>query len=102
MHTAEGSSEERRPAMLSEAEQRKLSEIESQLRAEDPSFVLRFGDRGLSWLRRRWCGVLALLAVAAAVVVAGIGLVMGSVGTVVIAITAIGASAGMWVTHRRP
>jgi hypothetical protein len=88
--------------MLSEAEQRRLSEIESQLRAEDPSFVLRFGDRGLPWLRRRWCGLLALLAVAVAVIVAGIGLIAGSVGTVVISITAIGVSAGMWVTHLRP
>ena len=87
--------------MLSEAEQRKLSEIESQLRAEDPTFVQRFDDRGQPRLRPRWRGLVALLAVAVAVMVAGVGLVVGSVGTVVVAITAIGASAGMWVTHRR-
>ena len=89
--------------MLSEAEQRKLSEIESQLRAEDPTFVQRFGDRGQPRLRPRWRGLVALLAVAVAVMVAGVGLLVGSVGTVVVALTAIGASVGMWVTYsRRP
>ena len=87
--------------MLSEAEQRKLSEIESQLRAEDPTFVQRFNDRGQR--RPRWRGLVALLAVAVAVMVAGVGLLVGSVGTVVVALTAIGASVGMWVTYsRRP
>jgi hypothetical protein len=87
--------------MLSEAEQRKLSEIESLLRAGDPTFVQRFDDRGKSRLRPRWRGLVVLLAVAVAVMVAGIALVVGSVGTVVVALIAIGASAGMWVTDRR-
>ena len=42
-----------------------------------------------------------MLAVAVAVMIGGFGLVMGSVGTVVIALVAIGASTGMWVTGRR-
>ena len=45
--------------MLSEAEQRKLSEIESHLKAEDPTFVQRFNDRGQR--RPRWRGLVALL-----------------------------------------
>jgi hypothetical protein len=84
--------------MLSEAEQRKLTEIESQLTCEDPLFVQRF--RGGGNLRPGWRGRVALFAGGAAVMVAAFGLIVGSVGTVVIALTAIGASAGMWVTHR--
>jgi hypothetical protein len=82
--------------MLSETERRKLTEIESQLRIEDPAFAQRFDDRKRPGRR----GLVALLSAAVAVAVAGTGLVVGSVGTVVVALTAIGASAGMWVTHR--
>jgi hypothetical protein len=84
--------------MLSEAERRKLTEIESHLRGEDPAFVQRFRDGGRP--QPGWRGRVALLAGGVAVVVAGFGLVVGSIGTVVVALTAIGASAGMWVNHR--
>lgn len=84
--------------MLSKAEQRKLTEIESQLTQEDPVFAQRFRDRGA--LRSKLLGHAALLAGGAAVTVAAFGLIVGSVGTVVVALTAIGASAGMWLTHR--
>jgi hypothetical protein len=84
--------------MLSKAERRKLTEIESRLTSEDPVFVQRFRDRGDR--RRGWSGRSALLAGGAAVLVAAFGLIVDSVGTVVVALTAIGASAGMWVTHR--
>jgi hypothetical protein len=86
--------------VLSEAEQRRLSEIESHLRDEDPTFVQRFDDpeQPRPWTRRR--GLLALLVVAVALMVAGAGLVIGSVGTVVAALVAFAASAGMWVSHR--
>jgi hypothetical protein len=86
--------------MLSEAERRKLTEIESQLGAEDPAFVQRFADRAKPQLRSRWRGIVALLVVVVAMTVAGIGLVVGSVGIVVLALIGIGASAGLWVTHR--
>jgi hypothetical protein len=83
--------------MLSEAERRKLSEIESQLGAEDPAFVQRFDGRAKPQRSR---GRVAVLIVAVATTVACIGLVVGSVGTVVVALTGIGAGAGLWVTHR--
>jgi hypothetical protein len=86
--------------MLSEAERRRLTEIESQLGAEDPAFVQRFGDRAEPRPRSRWGGLVTLLAVAVALTVAGIGLIVGSVATVVVALIGIGASAGMWVNHR--
>jgi len=88
--------------MLSEAEQRRLTEIESQLRADDPAFVRRFGDQGQQRLPPRWYGVAALAATMVAVVAAGIGLAVDSVGLVVVALIVIGASAGMWITSRRP
>jgi hypothetical protein len=86
--------------MLNEAERRKLSEIESQLGAEDPAFVERFDDRAKPRLGSGWHGRVALLVVAVAMTVAGVGLIVGSVGTVVVALIGIGASAGLWVTHR--
>jgi hypothetical protein len=86
--------------MLSEAERRRLTEIESQLGAEDPAFVQRFGDRAEPQLRSRWRGIVALVVVAIAVTVAGIGLVMGNVGIVVLALIGVGTSAGLWVSHR--
>ena len=87
--------------MLCDAEQRRLIAMQSQLRAADPVFVQQFKS---GWERRprgRWRGLAALVAVIVAVVTAGIGLVLGSVGTVVMALTAIGASAGLWITNRR-
>jgi hypothetical protein len=86
--------------MLSEAERRKLTEIETQLGAEDPAFVERFANRAKPRLRSRWRGVVALLVVAVAMMVAGYGLIVASIGTVVVALIGIGASAGLWVTHR--
>jgi hypothetical protein len=86
--------------MLSEAERRKLSEIESQLGAEDPAFVQRFDDRAKPQPGSGRRGRVALAVVAVAMTVACVGLVVGSVGTVVFALSGIGAGAGLWVTHR--
>jgi hypothetical protein len=86
--------------MLSEAERRKLTEIESQLGVEDPAFVQRFDGRAKLPLRSRWRGIVALLVVAVAITVAGVGLVARNVGMVVLALIGIGASAGLWVSHR--
>lgn len=87
--------------MLNEAEQRRLTEIESQLRGEDPSFVRRFDDRGQNPPQRKWYGPGALLATAVAIAVAVTGLLVGSVAAVVAAQTAIGAIVGLWLTYRR-
>jgi hypothetical protein len=46
--------------------------------------------------------VAALAVMVVAVVAAGIGLAVDSVGLVVVALIVIGASAGMWITSRRP
>lgn len=84
--------------MLSEAEQRRLSEIEAQLQADDPAFVKRFDDRRR---RRRWQRPAALVAALVAAVSAGVGLVVGSVGIVVVAFATIGAGAGAWIALGR-
>jgi len=86
--------------MLSEAEQRRLSEIEVHLRNEDPTFAHRFDDPEQPRPWPRWRGLVMLLVVAVAVMVAGVGLVIGSVGIVVVALVAFAAGAGMWVSHR--
>ena len=87
--------------MLSDAEQRELTAIESKLRADDPLFVQRFTS---GWQRRprsRGRGLAAVVAVIVAMTAAGIGLVLASVATVVIALTTIGAIGGLWITDRR-
>ncbi|WP_297600661.1 DUF3040 domain-containing protein [Mycobacterium sp.] len=84
--------------MLSDAEHRKLNEIEAQLRNEDPVFVHRFDD---GRRRSRWHRWTATFALVVASVVACLGLVFGSVGTVVAALIALGASAGVWITGRK-
>jgi hypothetical protein len=85
--------------MLSEAEQRRLAAIESQLRSEDPTYVRRFEDRWQSRLPADRLNRLAVLTVLIATTVAGIGVVVDSVGTVVVALTAI-AAVGTWVARR--
>jgi Protein of unknown function (DUF3040) len=45
--------------MLSDAEQRRLTELELQLRTDDPAFVQRFDERQH---RHSWRGLAALLA----------------------------------------
>jgi hypothetical protein len=87
--------------MLSEAEQRRLTEIESHLQADDPAFVQRFGDQGQQRLPPRWYGVAALAVMVVALMAAGLGLAVDSVGLVVVALIVFGASAGMWITNRR-
>jgi hypothetical protein len=87
--------------MLSDAEQRRLAAIEVRLRTDDPGFAQQFTS---GWERRprdRSRAVAALMAVTVAVAAAGIGLVLGSVATVVIALTTIGAAAGLWISNRR-
>jgi Protein of unknown function (DUF3040) len=85
--------------MLSEAEQRRLAAIELQLRYEDPAYVRRFECRGQSGLPADRRNRLAVLVVLGAATVAGIGVVVDSVGAVVVALTAI-AAVGIWVARR--
>jgi hypothetical protein len=84
---------------LSDSERRRLAEIESSLRADDPGFVQRFEDRRLR-RRRTQHRVLALLAIVVALIVTAVALVRGSVIVAVIGLVAIGATAGIWAAGR--
>lgn len=85
--------------MLSEAEQRRLAAIESQLRSEDPIFVRHFEERWRSGTPADRLTRRAVLTVLTAVTVAGIGVVVDSVGAVVVGLTAITA-VGIWAARR--
>jgi len=83
--------------MLSDAEQRRLAEIEASLRIDDPAFTRRFDTR---WhAPRRW-RLLALLAIPITVLATVIGVVQGSVAVAVVGLSATGAAAGLWFSHR--
>jgi hypothetical protein len=86
--------------MLSDAEQRRLTELELQLRTDDPAFVQRFDDERQHRPRHSWRGVAVLLGLSVAVTVAGIGLVLGDVGAVIVGLTAILAGTTMWIGRR--
>jgi hypothetical protein len=83
--------------MLSDAEQRRLAEIESSLQAEDPVFVQRFDAQPLPRRRRTLAASMALLM---AVTVTAMALVVGSVPAAVIGLIAAGATIGLWATGR--
>src|SRR5689334_12773327 len=89
--SANGHTRRKEAIVLSDAEQRRLTEIEAQLRNDDPTFVQRFGG---GRRRARWHRLAATLGLVVASAIACLGLVFGSVGTVVIALIALGASAG--------
>ena len=94
--------------MLSDAEQRRLTEIESQLRSDDPAFVQRFDDGGKRRSPQRGRGVAALLGVSVAVT-AGVlvlalvlVLVLDNAGPAVAAVTVIAViGTALWISHRR-
>lgn len=83
--------------MLSDAEQRRLAEIETSLRVGDPGFVRRFDAR---WRAPRRWRVRALLAVPVTVLMTTIGLASGSVAAAVLGLSATGAAFGVWFSHR--
>ncbi len=86
--------------MLNEAEQRRLVEIESSLRAEDPAFTRQFEltTRRRSRLTRFGIAALAIIVLSIAGGVAGI--LIHSVAAVVAAATTLGATIGGWITRR--
>jgi hypothetical protein len=83
--------------MLSDAEQRRLAEIEALLRAADPVFVRRFEDR---WRKPRRRRLLAMLAIPVTVLMTFIGLALGSVAVAVIGLSGTCAAAGVWFSYR--
>ena len=83
--------------MLSDAEQRRLAEIESSLLAEDPAFVHRFDTRHRPRRRRT---IIASVALTVAVTITAIALAAGSVPAAVVGLIAATATVGMWATRR--
>jgi hypothetical protein len=89
----DGASQERRPLMLDEAEQRQLAQIEAGLMADDPGWVQRLHASAVRRRRRRSAAVavavpcIVVTAIAAGIVVGGaaVGFVAG--------VVAIGAAA---------
>ena len=80
---------------MSDAEQRRLMEIEFSLRAEDPEFVHRFEAR---IRRRRLRRVASALVLATAAVATVVALASGSVLGAVVALTVVGVVIGLWLT----
>jgi len=85
--------------MLSDAEQRRLDEIESLLRTADPVYVRRFEDR---WRARRRLRLRAMVVIAVAVPMTYIGLRLGSVAVAVIGLLASCAALGVWLATQAP
>ena len=86
--------------MLSEAEQRRLTAIEAQLRAEDPAFAQQFGESGQGRHQSKWRGPATLLATVGAAAGAVTGLMAQSVGLVIVCLIVVAVAAGMWTSNR--
>jgi hypothetical protein len=87
--------------MLSEAEQRRLTAIEAQLRADDPAFAQRLGGSEQRRQRSRWRGPARLLATVVAAAGAVTGLMAQSVGLVIVCLIVIGVGVGTWISDLR-
>jgi hypothetical protein len=87
--------------MLSDAEQRRLTEIERGLRAEDPEFADRFGHV-MPNRPHRWRGMTARAWLIAAALIMGLAVLTTSLGIALLAVSVAGVSATMWITdHTR-
>jgi hypothetical protein len=83
--------------VLGDAEQRRLAEIETLLRAADPDFVRRFEHR---WRAPRRWRLLAMFAIPVTVLMTFVGLVVGSFVAAVIGLSATVAAFAVWFSHR--
>ena len=83
--------------MLSDAERRRLGEIERGLRSEDPEFAERFGH-GMRRGARKSRGMTARGWLIAATLIMALAVLMASVTTALIALSVAGVSAGLWLT----
>ncbi|WP_158647121.1 DUF3040 domain-containing protein [Actinoplanes sp. ATCC 53533] len=87
--------------MLSDAEQRRLTEIERGLRSEDPEFADRFGH-AMQSRPHKWRGMTPRTWLIAAVLIMGLAVLMTSLGVALIAVAVAGVSAAIWITdHTR-
>jgi hypothetical protein len=89
--------------MLSDADRRRLADIEVGLRSEDPDFVRRFDTRGRLGLRPRWRGITASVWVVAGAAIVGLGMVIGAIGMALIGLSVVGVGAMWWISdHHGP
>ena len=83
--------------MLSDAEQRRLTEIERGLQSDDPQFAERLGhvkQRG----PYKWPGMTARGWLIAAALIMGLAVLTANAGTALIALSVAGVSAVWWLT----
>jgi hypothetical protein len=83
--------------MLSDAERRRLTEIERRLRSEDPEFADRFGHVMQS-RAHKWGGMSARAWLIAAVLIMGLAVLTISLVFALIAVSVAGVSAAIWIT----
>src|SRR5687767_8476499 len=84
--------------MLSDAEQRRLTEMERRLRAEDPEFAERFGHALRRGPQKRRSATARDWLIAAALLM-GLAALTASVGMALIALSVAGVSAGLWLAR---
>ena len=84
--------------MLSDAERRRLAEIERDLKAQDPSFAERLSSTAPPSPVARWCGLGAVGWLAIAVFAAGPAILLKSGGMALIAVSAVCVSMSLWAT----
>jgi hypothetical protein len=84
--------------MLSDAERRRLAEIERDLKAQDPSFAERLSNTALPSPVARWCGLSAVGWLATAVFAAGPAILLKSGVMALIAVSAVCVSMSLWAT----
>ena len=85
--------------MLSDAEQRRLTEIERGLRSEDPEFADRFGHV-IPSRPHKWRSMTARSWLIAAALIMGLAVLTTSLGIALIAVSVAGVSAAIWLTGR--
>lgn len=83
--------------MLSDAEQRQLTEIERGLRTDDPVFVQRFDDTPGA-APGSWQGMSATGWLIAAAVAALLALLLRSAVLSLVTLSALGVAASLWAT----
>jgi hypothetical protein len=89
--------------MLSDADRKRLADIEVGLRSEDPDFVRRFDTRGRLGLRPRWRGITGSVWVVAGAAIIALGMVTGAIGMALIGLSVAGVGAVWWISdHHRP
>ncbi|UQU62249.1 DUF3040 domain-containing protein [Couchioplanes caeruleus] len=83
--------------MLSDAEQRRLSEIERELQADDPRFVARCSGMAARH-PARWGGMTARMWLVTAALTMGLAVLMTDAYLVLISLSVAGVSLGLWLS----